>query len=325
MADAMLAAVFEEPHNLTVQSAPAPRPGPGEVVLALEGTGVCASNLPLWEGAPWFQYPMAPGTGGHEGWGVVAELGEGVDPALAGRRVAALSYKAYAERDVARADQLVVLPESLADQPFPGEALGCAMNIFARSNIEAGHTVAILGIGFLGAILTKLASHAGARVLAISRRPYSLDVARTMGASELIVMDDHRGIIDRVAELTKGRFCERVIEATGKSWPLDLAGELTGEGGRMMIAGYHQDGPRQINMQLWNYRGFDVINAHERDPRVSLRGMRAAVAAIEQNVFDPRPLYTHSFALPEIASAFAATSERPDGFMKALVRMAGRS
>jgi threonine dehydrogenase-like Zn-dependent dehydrogenase len=321
MAETMLAAVFERPGNLTIHSTNIPRPAAGQVVLALEGTGVCASNLPLWEGAPWFQYPMEPGTGGHEGWGVVTELGADVDPQLLGRRVAALSYKAYAERDVARADQLVVLPEALHGQPFPGEALGCAMNIFARSKIEPGQTVAILGIGFLGAILTRLASRAGARVLAISRRAHSLEVARDLGAAELIAMDDHRGIIDRVAELTKGRFCERVIEATGKAWPLDLAGELTGEGGRLMIAGYHQDGPRQINMQLWNYRGFDVINAHERDPQVSLRGMRAAVAAIEEGVLDPRPLYTHSFTLSEIADAFAATQQRPDGFMKALVRM----
>jgi threonine dehydrogenase-like Zn-dependent dehydrogenase len=146
-----------------------------------------------------------------------------------------------------------------------------------------------------------------------------------MGAAELIAMDDHRGIIDRVGQLTEGRFCERVIEATGKSWPLDLAGELTGEGGRMMIAGYHQDGPRQINMQLWNYRGFDVINAHERDARVCLGGMRAALSAIMEGTLDPRPLYTHQFALQDIGEAFRCTQARPDGFMKALVRTEVRS
>ena len=63
MADTMLAAVFQEPGHLSVRETNIPRPGSGEVLLALEGTGVCASNLPLWEGAPWFQYPMAPGTG----------------------------------------------------------------------------------------------------------------------------------------------------------------------------------------------------------------------------------------------------------------------
>ena len=50
-----------------------------------------------------------------------------------------------------------------------------------------------------------------------------------------------------------------------------------GERGRLVIAGYHQDGPRQVNMQLWNWRGIDVINAHERDPRRYVDGMRAAV------------------------------------------------
>ena len=319
MAESMHAAVIVRPGELAVESVPAPTPGPGEVVLALEGTGVCASNLPLWQGAPWFQYPMAPGNGGHEGWGVVEDVGEGVDRSLVGKRVAALSYKAYAERDVARASHVVELPEVLAGKPFPGEALGCAMNIFARSAVEPGQTVVILGVGFLGALLTKLASRTGARVIAITRRESALQVAKQMGAEELIPMHDHHAIIQQVAELTKGTFADRVIEATGKQWPLDLAGELTREGGRMMIAGYHQDGPRQINMQLWNYRGFDVINAHERDPQVSLRGMRAAVSAVAEGWLDPTPLYTHTFPLASLGAAFDATNDRPDGFMKALV------
>jgi 2-desacetyl-2-hydroxyethyl bacteriochlorophyllide A dehydrogenase len=320
MVDAMRAAVIARPHELVVESVAVPEPGPGEVLLALEGTGVCASNLPLWEGAPWFTYPMVPGNGGHEGWGVVERVGPGVSASLLGKRVAALSYKAYAERDVARADRLVELPASLGDQPFPGEALGCAMNIFARSDIGRDHTVVILGIGFLGALLTRLATRAGARVIAITRRESALEVARQMGAEVLIPMHDHHAIIQQVASLTEGKFAPRVIEATGKQWPLDLAGELTAEGGRMMIAGYHQDGPRQINMQLWNYRGFDVVNAHERDPEVSLRGMRAAVEAVSQGWLDPRPLYTHQFSLAELGQAFDATSARPDGFMKALIR-----
>jgi threonine dehydrogenase-like Zn-dependent dehydrogenase len=145
------------------------------------------------------------------------------------------------------------------------------MNIFKRSEIAAGQTVAIVGIGFLGAILTRLATDAGARVIAISRRPYSLDVARQFGAAEVIPMEDHNGIIGQVKELTGGTFCDRVIEAVGKQWPLDLSAELTRERGRLIVAGYHQDGPRQVNMWLWNWRGLDVINAHERDRRSTCR------------------------------------------------------
>ncbi|MFC7608266.1 zinc-binding dehydrogenase [Teichococcus aestuarii] len=116
---------------------------------------------------------------------------------------------------------MLPLPEALAGQPFLGEPLGCAMNIFRRAGIEAGQTVAIIGIGFLGAILTRLATQAGARVIAISRRAYSLDLARRMGAAETIPLEDHHGIIAQVKALTEGRFCERVIEAVGKQWPLD--------------------------------------------------------------------------------------------------------
>ena len=114
--------------------------------------------------------------------------------------------------------------------------------------------------------------------------------------------------------------CERVIEATGKQWPLDLAAELTATRARLIVAGYHQDGPRQVNMQMWNWRGLDVINAHEREPRRYLEGMRAAVEAAEAGVFDPRELCTHSYPLARIGDAMDATLHRPDGFLKAVVR-----
>jgi threonine dehydrogenase-like Zn-dependent dehydrogenase len=214
---------------------------------------------------------------------------------------------------------VVVLPPALDGVAVPGEPLGCAVNIFRRSGIEPGQTVAIVGIGFLGALLTRLASHAGARVIAISRRPFSLDVARAHGAAETILMDDHWRILEEVKRLTDGRWCERVIEAVGLQWPLDLAGELTAERGRLVVAGFHQDGPRQVNMQLWNWRGIDVINAHERDPRRYVEGMRGAVELMSAGVLDPTPLYTHRLPLERLGDALELTRQRPDGFLKALV------
>ncbi|NLD42452.1 MAG: zinc-binding dehydrogenase [Chloroflexi bacterium] len=317
----MLAAVLAAPRNIVVREAPVPAPGPGEVRVRVEGCGVCASNLPPWEGKPWFEYPMAPGQLGHEAWGRVDALGDGVEDLRAGQRVTLLSDHAYAEYDVAPAEQVVALPEALADQPFPGEPLGCAVNILRRSAIGAGDTVAIVGVGFLGALLTRLASHAGARVIAITRRPYALEVARRMGAAEIVPMDDHQGIIRRVGELTDGALCDVVIEATGKQWPLDLAAELTRERGRLIIAGYHQDGPRQVNMQLWNWRGLDVINAHERDPMVYMAGIRTAIDAVCDGTLDPAPLYTHALPLARLGEGLTLTEERPEGFCKALVLM----
>jgi threonine dehydrogenase-like Zn-dependent dehydrogenase len=317
----MRAAILAGPGQMQMNEVELPWPGAGQVRIRLEGCGVCASNLTPWAGPEWMRFPTEPGALGHEGWGVVDAVGDGVEGLSVGDRVAALSYKSYAEYDVADADAVVLLPDSLAGQPFPGEPLGCAMNIFHRSAIEPGQTVAIVGIGFLGAILTRLATDAGARVIAVSRRPFSLDVARNMGAAETIPMDDHDGIIERVKELTGGVFCDRVIEAVGKQWPLDLASELTRERGRLIVAGYHQDGPRQVNMQLWNWRGLDVINAHERDPKVYTQGIREAVTAISSGRLDPSSLYTHTFPLDRLDEALNATRDRPDGFLKALVTL----
>jgi len=315
----MRAAVLVGPGRFEMQDAPVPQPGPGEVRVRLEGCGVCASNIEPWEGQPWSTYPGAPGGMGHEGWGVVDALGEGVSDVAAGERVTMMSERGFAPYDVATVDQLVRLPAALDGQAFPGEPLACAMNIFRRADVLPGQTVAIVGIGFLGAVLTKLASDAGARVIAISRREESLALARANGAAETVPMDDHWAIIEKVKALTDGALCERVIEAVGKQWPLDLASAIVGFGGRLVVAGYHQDGPRQVNMQDWNWKGIDVINAHERDPRVNLRGLNEAVAAVAGGRVDLAALLTHRFPLAELNEAVAATRDKPAGFVKAVV------
>jgi len=319
MDEMMRAAVLVGPGQFRVENVKLPQPQTGQVRIRLEGCGVCASNLTPWAGPEWMKFPTEPGALGHEGWGVVDAVGDQVVGISVGQRVAALSYKSYAEYDIADAKAVIPLPDALAGQPFPGEPLGCAMNIFRRSKIRPGQTVAIVGIGFLGAILTRLASDAGARVIAVSRRRFSLEVARRMGAAETIPMEDHNAIIGQVKELTGGTFCDRVIEAVGKQWPLDLAAELTRERGRLVVAGYHQDGLRQINMSLWNWRGLDVINAHERDQKVYIRGMREAAEAVASRRLDPSFLYTHTFPLDQLDLALDATRDRPADFLKALV------
>jgi threonine dehydrogenase-like Zn-dependent dehydrogenase len=307
------------PRQVKIERAPLPHPGRSQVRVRLQGCGVCGSNLAVWQGKPWFGYPLEPGAPGHEGWGWVDEAGADVRDFRPGDRVALLSYHAYAEYDVAEASHLVSLPKNTAI--FPGEALGCAENVFRRCEIEANQTVAVIGIGFLGALLVQLAARAGARVIAISRRSFALEIGRRCGAAETIALDDSKSVVACVMERTDGRACERVIEAVGQQETLDLASALVGVRGRLVIAGYHQEANRRVNMQLWNWRGIDVINAHERDPRRYIDGMRAATAEIGRAWLDPSPLYTHSFPLEEFSAAFAAVECRPDGFLKAWISL----
>jgi threonine dehydrogenase-like Zn-dependent dehydrogenase len=315
----MFAAVITSPRQAALQQVPMPQPAAGEVLLKLEGSGVCASSLPLWEGRSWFQYPQPPGAPGHEGWGRVVALGAGVDAVAVGDRVAALSYRAHAEYDLAQASAVVPLPPSLTASVLPGEPLGCAMNIFRRSRVRAGQKVAVVGIGFLGALLTRLAAHSGAEVIAISRRPFALELARAAGAAHGLALADPAATAEAVRRITGEPLCEVVIEATGLQGPLDLASEITGERGRLVIAGYHQDGPRQVDMQKWNWRGIDVINAHERNPRQYVQGIREAIGLIGAGVLDPSAWITHRLPLDRLGEALELTRLRPEGFLKAVV------
>jgi threonine dehydrogenase-like Zn-dependent dehydrogenase len=303
----MRAASLAAPGRAVVERLPVPQPGPGEVLFRVEGCGVCGSSLPAWEGREWFGYPLAAGEPGHEAWGVVEAVGAGadVDP---GTPIAALSTRGFAEYDVAPAEHVVPLPPALAGRPFPGEALGCAVNVVRRSRIEPGHRVAVVGAGFIGLAVAALAADAGAHVTALSRRPFALDLAREIGCEQALTL----------AEAPTETF-DRVVEASGVQETLDLAGRLTRERGLLAIAGYHQDGPRLVDLQLWNWRGLDVVNAHERDPAVYVDGIRQAAELVAAGRLDPTPLLTHTFGLDEVGAAFEAMRTRPDGFLKALV------
>ena len=303
----MRAAVLTGPRRLEVQALEVPEPQPGEVLVRIEGCGVCGSNGPAWQGRSWLSYPFAPGEPGHEGWGVVERSGFDNGGPEPGTRVALLSQRAFAEYDVAPAEAVVPLPAAV-EGPFPGEAVGCAMNALRRSGIGAESSVAVVGIGFLGALLVQLAVGAGARVTALSRRLFALDIARRCGAHAAFEL------ADRLHE----EF-DVVIESAGSQETLDLASRLVRTRGRLVVVGYHQDGPRSVDMQLWNWKGIDVVNAHERDPAVYVEGIRLGVAAVAERRLDLAPLITHSIPLDDAGRAFELARTRPDGFLKAVV------
>ena len=119
--------------------------------------------------------------------------------------------------------------------------------------------------------------------------------------------------------LTSGQLCPVVIEAAGYQSTLDLATEITGVRGRLLIAGYHQDGPRSVNLQLWNWRGLDVINAHERDHAVYIQGMRDALQLFAGGTLRVDRLITHYVPMCDLSHGFNLVETRPGGFLKAVM------
>lgn len=138
---------------------------------------------------------------------------------------------------------MVLVPQQLGGTCIPGEPVGCAWNIFDCAGIGMASEVAIVGGGFLAALLIQLAVNAGARVMAVTR-PFSPSVREILGQFDSVAFDDPGKSVERMERLTEVRMCDVVIEATGKQEPLDLAAKLTRTRGRLVIAGYRQDGPR---------------------------------------------------------------------------------
>jgi len=278
----MAAAVLGAPATPRVARVPAPVPVPGQALVEVEGCGVCASSLPLWEGRPWFAYPLAPGAPGHEAWGRLDD----------GTRVAFLGDRGYAARAAVSEATVVPVPRELDALPFPGEALGCAAMIFRRARIARGERVAIVGMGFLGGALAQLCADAGADVVAVRR--------------ETPLEPLHES-------------CDCAIETGGVQETLDAAALLLRVGGRLVLAGYHQDGLRQVDLGSWNWRALEVVNAHERDEALLVQSMRDAAQFAARGILDLERLVTHRFPLARIGDAFEAARTRPRGFVKAWV------
>jgi NADPH:quinone reductase len=302
----MRAVCLEGPRRASICEVVAPSPGPGEVLVRVRGCGVCGSDLNSWRGVPGISFPLPPGAPGHEIWGDVASVGESVETVALGQVVTGLAWNGFAEFALARVENIVVVADGLL-----GEPLACAASVVRRAAIGPGQRVAIVGFGYLAALIVQLLPNEVGRWIAISRRADSRALALRLGADAAFDFPD-------VPHAAWDTF-PVVIEAAGVQQALDYATWLTAYGGRLVIAGYHADGPRTVNLQTWNWKGIDVVNAHERDPAVVLRDLRHALKLATERQLDLASLITHTWPLEGIADAFAAAEARPPGFAKAVI------
>ena len=314
----MRAARITAPGRLELFDTRLPVPSARSVRFRVEGCGVRAS--PAWTGeAPGPHGSVEPGGASGEAWGVVDAVGSDVGDLKRGDRIASLAGSGFAEYDVVDSRSALLLPPQLSGVPFCAATLAGAMDVFERSRIVAGQVVAIVGIGFLGAILVQLAAFAGARVIALSRRPFSLTIAREMGAASLVQIGPVPSVVAEVAQQTSGRFCGTVIEATGAPDALTLASRLTGVRGTLVIAGRHH-ARREVDIELWQERAVTVVAANESTSAARVCAAKSAVSAMLAGELELGGLYTNTYSLEGLGEALDLTSRRPLGFVKALIK-----
>ncbi|MDB1087295.1 alcohol dehydrogenase AdhP [Streptomyces sp. ACA25] len=201
---------------LVIEDRPDPEPGPGQVLIRVEASGLCHTDIHAAHG-DWPVKPSPPFVPGHEGVGIVEALGDGVTHLTVGQRVAApwlgsacgrcehcltgwetLCVKqqntgygcdgGYAEKMLAEADFAQPVPDGI--DPLDAAPLTCAgvttYKALKVAGVRTGQLVAISGIGGLGHLAVQYAKIAGATVAAIDVTDDKLELAAELGADILI-------------------------------------------------------------------------------------------------------------------------------------------
>ena len=315
----MKAVAMVKPGLFNVYDIEKPIPKQNEILLKIEVCGLCSSELGMWKNKS--LKPSEPLFIGHEASGVIEAVGSEVTQFAVGERVTVFTDKGgYAEYLAVPEEWAIKVDGHVPIEYALGEPIGCAMNGAKRSGVEIGDTVVIIGLGFMGSLIMQGVKLKGAaRIIVVDPREESHQLAKKFGA-DIILNPQKENVEERILELTDGAGADVVIECTGYQEPLTLATQVVRIRGRIVIFGYHQGGPRTIDVQAWNWKGLDIVNAHERDPNKYLEGMRVGIQLLNAGMLNMEPLVTHYFTLDEINEAFETANRKPAGFIKAVIR-----
>ena len=315
----MRVALMTAPYTIEWREREPPEPGPGELLVRIEQSGVCASELGLWTGR---EPDDLPAEIGHEVAGVVERVGEEVTSVAAGDSVVVWVPEGggFAERMLTPERWCVRVAPGLAF-PAVAEPLACVVGAVELTEPQLGDDVLIVGAGFMGNLLQLVSALKGPRSITVAdMRPDALARAAELGATR-VVDTRSESLADAVREVTDGRGADVGYEAIGVQPGLDMIGSSTRMAGKLCVVGYHQGGTRAIPLAHWNYMAFRIVNGHFRDPVTIVGHMRAGMRLVETGALDVASLKSDVLALDDVAEAFARATEKPEGFVKAVVEI----
>lgn len=199
---------------LQLRERPAPRPGPGEVLVDVRVAGVNFFDTAI-RGQALAEVP------GAEGVGVVTETGEGVHGFTPGDRVAWLTingHGSYAEQIVLPADGAVPVPDAVDDETAAAVLLqGLTAHHFATVShpVRAGDVALVhAAAGGVGMMLTQIVKARGGTVIGLVSRPEKVKWAADAGADHVLVSSGD-AFVEPVRELTDGEGVHVVFDGAG--------------------------------------------------------------------------------------------------------------
>jgi L-iditol 2-dehydrogenase len=337
-------AVLHEPQNMRIEDVELAELGPDEILIEVKACGLCVTDVKRYAGK--IRIGSFPVIMGHEFSGKVVETGDGARRFVQGdsvvvepdggcgacymckigkanlctgeHRLYGLNRNGgYAKYCVASESDCYRIPQGMSYEAAAlSEPVACAIHAVDVADVSSSSSVAIVGAGFMGLLITQLlkASKVG-RVIVAELKKDRLEAAKVAGA-DLAINSLEGDPIKETREATDGRGADVVIEAVGNIRTLELATKLARQGGKTVIFGVP---PADSRLQI---NPFDLL-INEQTITSSFckpNTFERAIAALQRGVVMTDRLITSKYALEDIVQAMDTAQKAPEGFIKAIIQ-----
>jgi L-iditol 2-dehydrogenase len=328
-------AVYYSNRDVRLEERSRPVPGPGEILMKVEASGICGSDV-----MEWYRIRKAPCVLGHEVAGVVAETGPGVARLRAGDRIVATHhvpcgtcrYCLTGRESVCKTLRAthfdpggfsefirlpainvergtLKLPDSVtSDEASFVEPLACVVRAHGVARVVRGQSVLVIGSGISGVLHIQHAKALGAGpVIATDPSPYRRDAARLLGADA--VFDAGEDLPEKVRAANGGRLAEQVLVCTGALPAIAQALRCVDRGGTILFFAPAAPGetfPMPL-LDLWS-DGIALVHSYAGPPAE----MRLALDLIASKRLDVRAMVTHRLPLSRAQEGFDLVARAAD-------------
>jgi L-iditol 2-dehydrogenase len=329
----MRVGMYYSNNDVRVEEMPVPQIGPGELLIRIEASGICGSDV-----MEWYRRHKVPLVLGHEIAGTVVEVGQGVRPYKKGDRVSASHHVPcntcrYCIRghhtvcdtlrqthfDPGGFAEYVRLPAINVDRgvyPLPDEVsfergtfiepVACVLRSLRMARFEPGQSVLVMGSGVAGLLHVHLAKSMGAaRIVATDLVESRLEAAQRLGAD--VVLSAREDVPARLREVNDGWLADLVLVCTGAKSAQIQGMESVEKGGTVLFFAPTDPGvtvPLSIN-DFFFRNDITLTTSYAGSPADHVE----ALELIRLGRLRVEEMITHRFGLTEIGEAFTLVAE----------------
>ena len=335
----MKAMVLNGPDAVVLEDHADPVADGGESVVKVTHTGICGTDLKIYQGGIPVHYPLVMG---HETVGEVVKAPTGADAKVGARVIVDPVYfcgrcyqcragqthlcpnggilgrdrdGGFAELVSVPADNLYHLPDGVDEQEAPLiQVLTTCLHAHRLADIFPSEAVIVIGLGVTGLLHIQLAKARGAYpVIGITRSKWKRDVADQLGADFTFAPDEN--IVENVLGVTGGRGADLIIESVGKSAVLAQAMELVRIGGRILPFGIYTDKSAELPFYQFYYKEIDIINARAAKGE----DYPACLDLVRRGVVDLKTIVSHNLPMDELGGALDMLANEEPGRLKIIL------